>query len=72
VNEFRFSLVRSEYDSFGGNTEPFGDLTQNIANVGITGYLGYGLAYNLPQYRLVNSYQYQANLSKQLGPTRSR
>jgi hypothetical protein len=44
VNEFRFSLVRSEYDSFGENTEPFSDLTQNIANVGITGYLGYGLA----------------------------
>jgi hypothetical protein len=67
VNEFRFSLVRSEYDSFGGNTQPFSNLTQNIANVGITGYLGYGLAYNLPQYRLVNSYQYQDNLSKQLG-----
>jgi len=67
VNEFRFSLVRSEYDDFGGNTQPFSNLTANIANVGITGFLGYGLAYNLPQYRLVNSYQYQDNLSKQLG-----
>jgi len=67
VNEFRFSLVRSEYDDFGGNTQPFSNLTANIANVGITGFLGYGLAYNLPQYRLVNSYQYQDNLSKQMG-----
>lgn len=67
VNEFRFSFIKSEFDSFGGNTYGFDKLTQNIANVGITGYLGYGLAYNLPQYRLVNSYQYQDNLSKQLG-----
>jgi outer membrane receptor protein involved in Fe transport len=67
VNEFRFSVIKSEFDSFGGNTFGFDKLTQNIANVGITGYLGYGLAYNLPQYRQVNSYQYQDNLSKQIG-----
>jgi len=67
VNEFRFSFVKSEFDSFGGNTYGFDKLGQNVANVGITGYLGYGLAYNLPQYRLVNSYQYQDNLTKQLG-----
>ena len=67
VNEFRFSVIKSEFDSFGGNTYGFDKLTQNIANVGITGYLGYGLAYNLPQYRQVNSYQYQDNLSKQWG-----
>ena len=67
VNEFRFSVIKSEFDSFGGNTYGFDKLTQNIANVGITGYLGYGLAYNLPQYRQVNSYQYQDNVSKQLG-----
>ena len=67
VNEFRFSFIKSEFDDFGGNTYGFDNLGKNIANVGITGYLGYGLAYNLPQYRLVNSYQYQDNLSKQLG-----
>jgi len=67
VNEFRFSYIKSEYDSFGGNTYGFDNLTNNIANVGITGYLGYGLAYNLPQYRLINSYQFQDNISKQLG-----
>lgn len=67
VNEFRFSFIKSEFDSFGGNTYGFDNLGANIANVGITGYLGYGLAYNLPQYRQVNSYQYQDNLSKQLG-----
>src|SRR5262249_23094376 len=31
------------------------------------GNVGYGLATNLPQYRLVNSYQYQDNVSKQWG-----
>ena len=67
VNEFRFSFIKSEYDDFGGNTFGFNNLGQNIANVGITGYLGYGLAYNLPQYRLINSYQYQDNMTKQLG-----
>jgi outer membrane receptor protein involved in Fe transport len=67
VNEFRFSFIKSEYDDFGGNTYNFTDLTQNVASVGITGFQGYGLAYNLPQYRLINSYQYQDNLSKQMG-----
>jgi outer membrane receptor protein involved in Fe transport len=67
VNEFRFSFIRSEFDSFGGNTFGFDKLGQNIANATINGYLGYGLAYNLPQYRLVKSYQYQDNVSKQLG-----
>jgi outer membrane receptor protein involved in Fe transport len=67
VNEFRFSYIKSGFYSEGGNTYSFDNLTQNIANVGITGYLGYGLAYNLPQYRQVNSYQIQDNVSKQLG-----
>jgi len=67
VNEFRFSATQSEFDSFGGNTYGFDKLTQNIANSTITGYLGYGLAYNLPQYRQVHSYQYQDNVSKQMG-----
>jgi outer membrane receptor protein involved in Fe transport len=67
VNEFRFSYIKSGFYDEGGNTDSFNNLTQNIANVGITGYLGYGLAYNLPQYRLVNSYQFQDNVSKQLG-----
>jgi hypothetical protein len=67
VNEFRFSAVNSEFDDFGGNTYGFNNLEQNIANVSITNYEGYGLAYNLPQYRQVNSYQYQDNLNKQLG-----
>jgi outer membrane receptor protein involved in Fe transport len=67
VNEFRFSFIKSESDSFGGNTFGFNNLTQNIANIGITGYLGYGLAYNLPQYSTTNSHQYQDNLSKQWG-----
>ncbi len=68
VNEFRFSYVKTGFFFEGGTTAPFSELTQNIANVSISGgYLGYGLANNLPQYRLVNSYQYQDNLNKQWG-----
>jgi hypothetical protein len=68
VNEFRFSYVKTGFFFQGGDTFPFSQLTQNIANVSISGgYLGYGLATNLPQYRLVNSYQYQDNVNKQLG-----
>lgn len=68
VNEFRFSFVKTGFFFEGGTTFPFSQLTKNIANVTISGgFLGYGLATNLPQYRLVNSYQFQDNLSKQLG-----
>lgn len=68
VNEFRFSYIKTGFFFEGGTSFPFSQLTKNIANVTISGgYLGYGLATNLPQYRLVNSYQFQDNLSKQLG-----
>jgi Carboxypeptidase regulatory-like domain len=67
VNEFRFSFVKSEYDDFGGNTFGFNSFGSNVASVSVTGNQGFGLAYNLPQYRLINSYQYQDNLSKQWG-----
>jgi outer membrane receptor protein involved in Fe transport len=68
VNEFRFSYVKNAAYYEGGSTYPFSQLTKNIANVSITGgNLGYGLAYNMPQYRSIDSYQYQDNVSKQLG-----
>jgi hypothetical protein len=69
VNEFRFSFVKTGFFFEGGNTAPFSDLSKNIANISIQtgGNLGYGLATNLPQYRLVNSYQYQDNVSRQWG-----
>lgn len=68
VNEFRFSYITTGFYFEGGDTAPFSQLGQNIANVSIGGgYLGYGLATNLPQYRLVRSYQFQDNVSKQLG-----
>lgn len=68
VNEFRFSYIKTGFYFEGGTTYPFTQLTKNIANISISGgFLGYGLATNLPQYRLVNSYQYQDNVSKQLG-----
>ncbi len=68
VNEFRFSFIKTGFFFEGGTTFPFSQLTKNIANVTISGgFLGYGLATNLPQYRLVNSYQFQDNVSKQYG-----
>ena len=68
VNELRFSFIKTGFFFEGGNTFPFSEIQKNIANVSITGgYLGYGLATNLPQYRLVNSYQVQDNVTKQWG-----
>lgn len=68
TNEFRFSFIKTGFFFEGGTTFPFTEISKNIANVSITGgFLGYGLATNLPQYRLVNSYQYQDNLSKIVG-----
>ena len=68
TNEFRFSFIKTGFFFEGGTTFPFTDISKNIANISITGgFLGYGLATNLPQYRLVNSYQYQDNLSKIMG-----
>lgn len=69
TNEFRFSFIKTGFYFEGGTTYPFAEVQKNIANITISsgGILGYGLATNLPQYREVNTYQFQDNLSKILG-----
>ena len=68
VNEARFSFMKTGFFFEGGTSFPFAELGKNIANVTIAGgVLGYGLATNLPQYRLVNRYQFQDNVNKQFG-----
>lgn len=65
VNETRLAFGRLNVGFGGntiGNTDPTpGNLLQALANVGITGGLGFGPANNLPQARLVNTWQGQDN-----------
>lgn len=65
VNEWRGSFSRSNVE-FGGNSlgntiPPASQLTSALASVGISGLLGFGPANNLPQSRIVNTYQLQDN-----------
>lgn len=68
INEWRGSFSRNNVE-FGGNqlgntVPPQGQLTSALANVSISGgILGYGPATNLPQGRIVNTYQLQDNWS---------
>lgn len=67
VNEWRGSFSRSNVEFGGnslGNTVPVqGQLTSALANVAVSGLLSYGPATNLPQGRIVNTYQLQDNWS---------
>jgi hypothetical protein len=65
VNETRLAFGRLNVGFGGnsiGNTDPTpANLLQGLASVGITGGLGFGPANNLPQARLVNTWQGQDN-----------
>lgn len=68
VNEFRFSYVKLAVYFMGGDTFTFNEIGKNIANFVLPpGYLGFGLATNIPQFREVNRYQFQNNFSWQKG-----
>jgi outer membrane receptor protein involved in Fe transport len=68
TNEARFSFQRNGFFFEGGPSFPFAEIGKNIANFNIQdGTLGFGLATNLPQFRQVNRWQFQDNLSKQVG-----
>jgi carboxypeptidase family protein len=72
VNEARVSFGRLNVE-FGGNqfgTEPTaGNLDQAVANVSFraSGLLGFGPATNLPQQRIVNTWQGQDNVNYVMG-----
>lgn len=73
VNEARLSFSRSNVEFGGnsiGNTEPrVGQFDQALANVSIQspGFLGFGPATNLPQGRIVNTWQAQDNWNYVVG-----
>ena len=68
VNEWRGSFSRLNVDfganGLGNTVPPMSQLTNALANSSITGgFLGFGPATNLPQGRIVNTYQLQDNWS---------
>ena len=68
VNEVRFSYQKNGFFFEGGPSFPFAEISKNIANFSFqNGNLGFGLANNLPQYRQVKRWQFQDNVSKQIG-----
>ncbi|MGH9775172.1 MAG: TonB-dependent receptor domain-containing protein [Candidatus Acidiferrales bacterium] len=68
VNEFRLAYGRLSVHFQGGNTFGFGQITNNIANVSMpASFQGFGLPTNLPQFRVVNTYQLVDNYSIQIG-----
>lgn len=70
VNEARVSFSRLGVE-FGGGLNPLepesGNLASAFTNITITGALGFGPATNLPQSRLVNTWQAQDNWNYVLG-----
>lgn len=70
VNEARVSFSRLGVE-FGGGLNPLepqaGNLSNAFTNIIITGALGFGPATNLPQSRLVNTWQAQDNWNYVLG-----
>ncbi|HEY6249065.1 MAG TPA: TonB-dependent receptor [Candidatus Angelobacter sp.] len=70
VNEARVSFSRLGVE-FGGGLNPLeppaGQLANAFTNITITGALGFGPATNLPQSRLVNTWQAQDNWNYVLG-----
>lgn len=68
VNEVRFSYQKNGFFFEGGPSFPFAEISKNIASFSFdNGNLGFGLANNLPQYRQVKRWQFQDNISKQIG-----
>jgi Carboxypeptidase regulatory-like domain/TonB dependent receptor/TonB-dependent Receptor Plug Domain len=78
VNEFRFNFGRLSVAFEGANTFKLSEISKNIARFvmpaaqavslprlpnGNPGFLSYGLATNLPQNRVVNTYQFVDNWS---------
>jgi len=70
VNELRLGFGRLNVE-FGGGPNPLeptsGNLQNAFTNIGISGFLGIGPATNLPQARLVNTWQAQDNWNWVLG-----
>ena len=56
TNEFRFNYGRIGFNFPATSNDPF---HTNLANYGIPGVTGFGVATNIPQFRFANNWQYQ-------------
>ncbi len=68
INYFKFAYGRFLVAFEGGNTQPISNVRANLTNISLpAGFLDFGLATNLPQNRLLNTFQYQDNWSMNVG-----
>lgn len=68
INYFRFAYGRFLVAFEGANTQPISNVRANLTNFSMPpGFLSFGLATNLPQNRLLNSFQFQDNWSLSRG-----
>ncbi len=68
INEFRFDYGRFLVAFEGANTEPISNVSKNLTNFNMPPpWLSFGLATNLPQNRLLNTFQWQDNWSLSRG-----
>ncbi len=68
INYIRFDYSRFLVAFEGGNTKPISDVSSNLANISLASpWQSFGLATNLPQNRLLNSFQWQENWSLSYG-----
>jgi hypothetical protein len=68
VNNFKFSWGSFDVQFEGGNTSPISQVRDNLTNFSMpSGFLSYGLATNLPQNRLLDTFQYSNTLSYNKG-----
>jgi len=71
TNNFKFSYAEfgvSFETTSAGNTQPISNVRANLANFSMpSGFLGFGLATNLPQNRFLDTFQYANTWSYQVG-----
>lgn len=68
VNSFKFSWGRFLVAFEGANTQPISNVRANLARIDLpSGFLDFGLATNLPQNRLLNTFQYSDAISYSKG-----
>lgn len=64
LNNFKFSWGSFDVQFEGGNTSPISQVQSNLTNFSMpSGFLSFGLATNLPQNRLLDTFQYVNTLS---------
>jgi hypothetical protein len=68
TNNFKFSYAEFGVSFEGGNTEPISNVRANLSSFSMpAGFLGFGLATNLPQNRFLDTFQYANTWSYSVG-----